>query len=453
MSLIQAIQEKLQPGGPTGTADAADLRRINAYASVPLTAADVFVFACVVANHEYRKDQPWRFGVTSLQNFAADAASGIPYHIQHDRYLKYNGGNTYAGFYDAGAKEARGAVYLVRGFVIDPASGLSADQEIDAIQKGLRRMVSVGPAGMGRWMCDLCGEDVFGSICPHLPGRTYEGKLATATVEDLRAVEVSGVDVGAVPGALILKAVQQVSEHRLAASHYNDWCHRLGVPPAKLPLADELPPAHPKNDPPAPMPGKEGNAMREKLAAALTRLGLTTLAAHVLGAREDDVDDIAQRLSAQVQSEVQAQTAANPLLQALQAQSLQSPADIQAAAAALAASRQHVEAMRAEAEQWAVALYTDRPEQLQSYQAALRGGNEAAVRLLHEQLGGAYDAKFGTTPTAPAARQTVPTPLANVALRVPQQATDEDEEELTRLRAQVRKNHATPSGNGKGGNH
>jgi hypothetical protein len=205
MSLIDAIKQPLEQGAPSGDATGEDMIAINANASRALRQEDVFVFPCVMANR-IMSGHAIRMGDSSLEKFALDATQGTPYHIMHDRLIR-NAGMTYAGHYDPESGESRAAVFLVRGRQIEAGgTRVFTNQEIADIQQGLRRDVSVGPAGpYVEWQCDLCESDMMSLDCPHIPGMKddYTGDWATATIHNAHLCELSGVDRGAIPGAQI----------------------------------------------------------------------------------------------------------------------------------------------------------------------------------------------------------------------------------------------------------
>lgn len=410
MSLIAAIRQSLPPGPPNGTPSPDDLARINAFAATPLSAEEVFVFAAVMCNRAKRKDLPWSFGDSSLQNFAADADAGIPYLLQHDRFKPFQGGYTYAAHYDPTSGEARAAVYLVRGVALAEPDGINTDQEIAQIEKGLRRNFSINPTG-GFMQCDVCKEDVFSARCPHIAGMKdpVTGEVVTATLQEARAVELSGVDNGAVPGTLLLKARLAVQENRLAAAAYNDWLDRYHLPQLSrsLPLPkeslSETPAARGET---APLSGKtnvpdvrdkEARLMRDKLAAALARLGLHSLSAYVSGAKEDDMTDIAERLSAQVRAEVdaqvQAQVQAHPLLSACASAEIKTPEALALVLTQACAGRAYEAAIRADAK--AEAVRAKGPEKGAQFAASIDTMPISALEIMRADWKAEADAKLG----------------------------------------------------------
>ena len=154
--------------------------------------------------------------------------------------------------------------------------------------------------------------------------------------------------------------------------------------------------------------------MRDKLAAALARLGLNKLAAAVLGAQEDDAEGLAQRLSAEVHTEVQAQIAAHPLLAALTAAEIKTPE----ALSAILADATDGRAASEEANKALEAAATRRFGQgdWKQYAAAYRHLPLAERKSVAAQWEADADKMFGTAPNQRPERQTVPTGLPNVAL-------------------------------------
>lgn len=282
MSLLDAIQQPITAGRPTGIADDADLARIQAQTGHAYTPEEIFVFACTMADGALVRDhRAFRFGATTLRQFAADAAAGTPYHTQHEIMMR-NLGYTYAGHYDAERQESRAAVYIPRGRVIrQEGREVHANQEIADIETGMRRAVSVGPIGaFVEYRCDLCGKDVFQSDCPHIPGANLGDGWASMSIENARLGELSGVSTGALAGARIgaaaflppdkQKALTAKAQTHLLAKAGNEafeeWlAAHLLVKPATL-----------KTD---ARPGKENESMdRNLLTAILARRGITLAA-------------------------------------------------------------------------------------------------------------------------------------------------------------------------------
>lgn len=167
---------------------------------------------------------------STLRNYAADAAAGVPFQNSHNtRALGFGRSLTgrFIGKQGNGVSRVEADFFTTRGINL---SGFSSDDWITALQLGIVRDVSVGFTG-GRTVCSICNGDMDafawlfrgaddGDACFHVPGEQYprkgpdgkalKGELETATglIEDAHLVEVSTVYRGATPGAAVLKAAR-----------------------------------------------------------------------------------------------------------------------------------------------------------------------------------------------------------------------------------------------------
>lgn len=229
MSEILPFSARFVPGAPNGQVSEADLAIINGTTSTAFTAADIYAFACVMAT-DGLTTHGTRLGASSLRNFAVDAGKGVPYLIDHDtRGGIY--GYTYTAQFDAAKNEALAGVFIPVGRKPGGYTKKSSDQEIADIAAGMRREVSVGFGGaLTQFVCDLCGKDVFSDECIHLPGMRFEGQLSTASVENARLLELSGVYKGSCPGAVIGKSERLFAARRFSAKEYQGWLDHAEVP-------------------------------------------------------------------------------------------------------------------------------------------------------------------------------------------------------------------------------
>lgn len=154
-----------------------------------------------------------RMGRTTLQNYAAEAASGVAFLRNHDTYSDPMGHSLTGRLMEDGdVLRVESEFYLLQ----DPES----TGYINKLRAGIVRDTSVGFYD-GEWVCSLCGRDMsqwFGTdACPHLLGVAYVSKdasgnptgeelVARATIENAHLAEFSGVYDGATPGAMIAKA-------------------------------------------------------------------------------------------------------------------------------------------------------------------------------------------------------------------------------------------------------
>lgn len=156
-----------------------------------------------------------RMAASTLRNYADDARIGVSVQDSHN-HRQLGIGYTFSGEFAPGftAEEsvADALFYTIRGLRFGTGYSFpSTDDYLRALDAGIVRDVSVGFRG-GDFVCDICGRDLFGGSCDHIPGFRYksgnagERVLATATIEDAHLSELSIVFDGATPGASILKA-------------------------------------------------------------------------------------------------------------------------------------------------------------------------------------------------------------------------------------------------------
>ena len=243
---------------------------------------------------------------SSLENFATQLTNGISLQDSHDT-RRLGLGQSLAGTFirSNGTLPSR----TIGDFMILPGlnvSGTPTSNVIAAIRGGAVRDMSAGFYG-GQWICDLCGEPVWGgdldrATCPHFPGRTYEvrgePKLATAEIRDASLAEASLVYDGATPGAGVLKARAAALDGRLKPDEIAqlETCYRIKLPAATRLFAGvalqreeaSMPdnegrgaPPIPDLPPPAPVPAKDEllvdaghlRAVIEEARAVLTEAG------------------------------------------------------------------------------------------------------------------------------------------------------------------------------------
>jgi hypothetical protein len=180
---------------------------------------------------------------SSLTNFAADLNTGVSLQDSHSTFrlasnLGYSLRGRYVGAGGNGVQRAIGDFYSVPS---DPETIAF----VNKMRAGTVRDVSVGfyLGDNGRYVCDLCGNDVMSRSCSHYPGMLYpssekEGATmvrATATIHDARLSEVSAVYDGATPGAGILKARRAAAEGTLLpdTARLLEIQYRIALPAAR----------------------------------------------------------------------------------------------------------------------------------------------------------------------------------------------------------------------------
>jgi len=154
--------------------------------------------------------------LSSLRNYAREAAAGVGFLPSHDhQHLPIGGSLTGELSEQSDLSIVRADFYTLSRMVIQT---IDTDHLINGIRGGLTRYLSIGWYG-GRMICDICGQDYWRGRCPHIAGFTYEEEkdgvirqtLATVGIDDAHLGEVSGVYKGATPGAMIEKVYELAS--------------------------------------------------------------------------------------------------------------------------------------------------------------------------------------------------------------------------------------------------
>lgn len=152
-----------------------------------------------------------RMGMTSLENYAKEAAAGVPYLRSHNTRGDPVG-HTLTGTLEG--KAVRADVYIM--------SDSESLPYIIKIRGAVVQDQSIGFSG-GQWLCTICNRDMqewwTADGCQHFLGMMYaptdkKGNvkadkpevMARAVIEGAHLGETSGVYAGATPGAMIDKA-------------------------------------------------------------------------------------------------------------------------------------------------------------------------------------------------------------------------------------------------------
>lgn len=214
---------------------AAAVRAAKSRAAIPgeVPEDEVFTWSALISNQ--RLDSWYtKMATSSLQNYAADAATGVAFMNSH-RHQELPMGYSIDGRYEEAGTPAEAYprvfadFYTVKGMNVN---GIPTDQFIKAVQYGMVRDVSIGfKEGDGfQYTCSVCGEDFYSWDCYHIPGQTYEvienpeadpgaqrtkEVLCFAWVDNARLSEVSAVYDGATPDAAVVKATRELRGGRL----------------------------------------------------------------------------------------------------------------------------------------------------------------------------------------------------------------------------------------------
>lgn len=158
--------------------------------------------------------------VSTLTNYAADAAAGVSVLYGHDRRAIV--GRSFSGRYAARPAPGRceSECFIPEGVELGDQR---TDDVIHAVSVGMLRDVSVGFTG-GELRCSICERSIWDHACPHVPGVLYtvDGTRnpveALAIVSGAHLAEYSLVYAGATPSASVLeaKALREVDAGRLA---------------------------------------------------------------------------------------------------------------------------------------------------------------------------------------------------------------------------------------------
>lgn len=166
-----------------------------------------------------------RMAVSSLKNYALEAADGVSFQDSHlTDGLAFMMGRSLTGEFKGsqgnGVARVLADIYTIQNLP-------ETNNFISKYRTGIAKDVSIGFYG-GRFICSICGMDMMSWDCWHYPGREYEVEeendddsktirkvIATADVEDAHLAEISAVYKGATPGAVIIKALRDVEEGRM----------------------------------------------------------------------------------------------------------------------------------------------------------------------------------------------------------------------------------------------
>lgn len=198
-----------------------ELDQINLLARTNLDKKDIYVFPVWASNdlvdaYFTRMDR-----ATTLQNYVSDFNSGRALMLSHGESLLGGSaadnmpiGSSFSGRItardDADGSWVEAWLYILRGIEI---GGIKTDDAIRMVEAGIWKRVSIGfsiqsmegrPAG--KYLCNICGNDLMSNDCEHLPGREYDGKMCIANVIGAGLREVSLVYMNAAQGTVVQKA-------------------------------------------------------------------------------------------------------------------------------------------------------------------------------------------------------------------------------------------------------
>jgi hypothetical protein len=197
----------IKAGSAQGAASdiAGELEAIRAFAKAELTEDEVYTFGVLLCDNEIDRDFE-RFSEKTLEELRElfMGKTGISDH-------RWSSDNQKARIYrtelirDETKKNSLGMPYVyLKGYAYMLRTESNADL-IAEIEGGIKKETSIGCA-VARILCSVCGEDMGGSKCSHIRGRTYGGKLCYAElVGAVDAYEWSFVAVPAQRNAGVMK--------------------------------------------------------------------------------------------------------------------------------------------------------------------------------------------------------------------------------------------------------
>lgn len=175
-----------------------ELALINQQTLRPLSAEEVFTFRLAACDNQVDRDFE-RFTEETLGEMA-ERFVGCPVLRDHRWSADAQTARVYAGSVEPG--EGDGVRRLVlRCYMVRTEQ---AAPTISAIEGGILRECSVGLA-VHRVLCSVCGANQRETLCQHIPGREYEGRVCHMDldgVEDTYEVSLVAVPAQRAAGAI-----------------------------------------------------------------------------------------------------------------------------------------------------------------------------------------------------------------------------------------------------------
>ena len=197
----------------------------------PLKLEEIYILPIMESSsNRFISDRYMFLGTKTLRNIQREAEMGFSFMNSHHTGALSGApselpfGRTYAGRYERypsedpnrpAAERTLLGTYMLKGTFPNGPSGPSTDAMYQQITSGILHDVSMGVAG-GERICDVCGYELRADECNHYPGtnhnvtreqssvqkaRGVHKGLASYTLDDAHANEVSAVYEGAIPGA------------------------------------------------------------------------------------------------------------------------------------------------------------------------------------------------------------------------------------------------------------
>ena len=163
----------------------------------------------------------------TLKNYGEECAGGLPFVRDHQESMETQIGRVVTGSYDEATKRVTATISMLRDSE-DTPENLRVNEYIRRIERGYYTDCSVQFHG-GREICRLDNKEIWDwnrdDPCPHIPGRTYDGKICEYDVDDAHLRHVALVANGSNAEAKSLldrstwdENLRRVKEEGLAAA-------------------------------------------------------------------------------------------------------------------------------------------------------------------------------------------------------------------------------------------
>ena len=200
-----------------------EIEKINQLSIKPVQKEDIYIFPMWISN-----DLPDSYFTrmdleTTLKNYVEDFISGRGLMLSHAE--DQMGGSPAEKMPLGSSFDARITTrpdkpgnwveawfYILRDIDI---AGLKTNDVIRMIEAGIWRRASVGftirpleSRAQGKYICEICNNDMMSGDCEHLPGETYDSQLCIARIVGGSVREASLVYMNAAQGTVVQKARQ-----------------------------------------------------------------------------------------------------------------------------------------------------------------------------------------------------------------------------------------------------
>ncbi len=260
--MVRTKSKTIEVGGESHTPTAEDMELINRLALTELRPEEVYVRSMILCTGAYDRDYE-RFSREVLEQFA-ESIVGKSLLIGHRHDAAPEGLFYRAEVVEIDSPTGEGRVPALKAhfYMVRTAENEHLRRLIDA---GVLRYVSIG-FRCEDLICDLCEKSIYSNECPHIPGRTYDGQVCTATWRGrAEAVEGSIVYLGSQYGAEIQKGTWPSEEARRREERAVSWAQVAALKALLEERAREIEELK--------RLAEDGRRLREELLEEIRRLG------------------------------------------------------------------------------------------------------------------------------------------------------------------------------------